>query len=85
MHEVILLPPAAFANPIGYIERGEVAPIVAGTFPLSATRRAQETFAARRHVGSWSSTFGGRTHLGPTPVSGIGRIGYVGGVGERLR
>ncbi len=53
MHGATVLPPQVFANLIGYIERGEIEPIVAGTFPLSEMRRALEALAARRHVGSF--------------------------------
>ncbi len=53
MHGATVLPPQVFANLIGYIARGEIEPIVAGTFPLSEMRRAHEVLAARRHVGSF--------------------------------
>jgi len=41
----------AFENLVGYIERGEIRPIVAGTFPLSEIGRAQETFLAKEFTG----------------------------------
>ena len=36
---------------IGHIERGEVRPLVAATYPLMDLARAQEDFAAKRHIG----------------------------------
>lgn len=44
--------PQVFADLVGYIERGEVRPVVGGTFPLEEIHAAQEAFAAKRHVGS---------------------------------
>ena len=40
-----------FENLVGYIERGEIRPVVAQTYPLSEIARAQEDFLAKRHVG----------------------------------
>jgi NADPH:quinone reductase-like Zn-dependent oxidoreductase len=40
-----------FGNLIGYLERGELVPIVAATYPLSAIAEAQRDFEAKRHVG----------------------------------
>ena len=42
---------AVFANLVSYIERGEIRPLVAGTFPLSEIGRAQEAFLAKRFTG----------------------------------
>jgi NADPH:quinone reductase-like Zn-dependent oxidoreductase len=52
LHGATVLPPEVFANLVGYIERGEVAPAVAQTFPLDQMARAQTTFAAKQHVGA---------------------------------
>jgi NADPH:quinone reductase-like Zn-dependent oxidoreductase len=38
-------------NLAGYIERGEIRPLVARTFPLAELRAAQEEFLSKRHVG----------------------------------
>lgn len=43
--------PIVFANLIGYIERGEIKPVVERTYPLSEIAKAQEDFLAKRHVG----------------------------------
>jgi NADPH:quinone reductase-like Zn-dependent oxidoreductase len=40
-----------FANVVGYLERGEIAPTVAGTFPLDRIADAQAAFESKRHVG----------------------------------
>lgn len=42
---------AVFANLVGYIERGEIRPLVARTYPLAEIRRAQEDFLAKAHTG----------------------------------
>ncbi|GAB5469589.1 MAG: alcohol dehydrogenase family protein [Rhodospirillales bacterium] len=47
-----VVPPHLFADLVGYIERGEVRPLVAGTYPLSALREAQTAFLEKRHVGN---------------------------------
>ncbi len=52
MHGCTVLPPQVFANLAGYIERGEVQPIVAGTFRLEAMQAAQEAFLEKNHVGA---------------------------------
>jgi len=40
-----------FENLIGYIERGEVRPVVARTYPLAEIRAAQSDFLAKGHTG----------------------------------
>lgn len=40
-----------FADLIGYIERGEINPLVAKTYPLREIVAAQEGFLAKQHVG----------------------------------
>jgi NADPH:quinone reductase-like Zn-dependent oxidoreductase len=42
---------AVFAALVSYIERGEIRPLVARTYPLSEIRRAQEDFLAKGFVG----------------------------------
>ncbi len=43
--------PAVFPALVSYIERGEIRPVVAHTFPLAEIRHAQEEFLAKRFVG----------------------------------
>ena len=42
---------AVFENLIAYIERGEIRPLVARTYPLQDIRQAQEDFLAKRFTG----------------------------------
>ncbi len=42
-----------FPNLIGYIERGEIQPLVAKTFPLEEIASAQKEFMEKRHVGNF--------------------------------
>ena len=41
-----------FADLVGFVERGEITPIVAGTFPLEAIHEAQSAFERKDHVGA---------------------------------
>lgn len=40
-----------FSNLIQYIQRGEIAPVVAKTYPLSQIHQAQKDFLSKKHVG----------------------------------
>ncbi|MEM7116029.1 MAG: alcohol dehydrogenase family protein [Chloroflexota bacterium] len=42
-----------FPNLIGYIERGEIQPLVAKTFPLKEIAAAQQEFMKKTHVGNF--------------------------------
>ena len=42
-----------FANLIAYIERGEIRPLVAKTFPLDQIAEAQREFLEKKHVGNF--------------------------------
>jgi len=46
-----VLEPGVFANLIGYIERGEVRPVVARTYPLAEIVAAQRDFLAKKFTG----------------------------------
>ncbi len=46
-----VLDPEVFSNLIGYIERGEIKPLIAATYPLAEIVAAQEAFLTKRHVG----------------------------------
>ena len=41
-----------FENLIGYIERNEIRPVVAGTYPLTEIVKAQQFFLAKQFVGN---------------------------------
>lgn len=43
--------PAVFTDLIGYIEAGEIRPLVAETYPLRELRAAQEAFLEKAHIG----------------------------------
>jgi NADPH:quinone reductase-like Zn-dependent oxidoreductase len=46
-----LTQPHVFRDLIGYVERGEIRPLLAKTFPLSEIHAAQTEFLAKQHVG----------------------------------
>jgi len=47
-----IVPPGLFGNLVGYIERGEIRPLVAAEYPLAEIHAAQEAFLAKKHVGN---------------------------------
>ena len=47
-----VIPPHIFRDLIGYIERGEVKPQLAATYPLADLHTAQTAFIDKRHVGN---------------------------------
>ncbi|MGI9305238.1 MAG: alcohol dehydrogenase family protein [Gammaproteobacteria bacterium] len=47
-----IIAPGLFTDLVGYIERGEIKPLLAGTFPLEKLRDAQEKFLKKQHVGN---------------------------------
>ena len=49
-------PPGVFSDLVGYIERGEIKPILAATWPLRDLVAAQEAFIAKRHTGNIAVT-----------------------------
>ena len=44
--------PGVFADLVGYIERGEIRPLLAKTFPLKDLHEAQKMFIAKKHTGN---------------------------------
>ncbi|WP_421847472.1 alcohol dehydrogenase family protein [Novosphingobium sp.] len=46
-----ILEPEVFPNLVGYIERCEIRPVVAATYPLSEIVAAQRAFLTKQHVG----------------------------------
>jgi len=51
-----IVPPGVFADLVGYIERGEIKPLLAATYPLADLVEAQEAFIAKRHIGNIAIT-----------------------------
>ena len=51
-HGCTVYDPPVFEALVGHIERGEVRPVVGGTFPLVDICAAQEAFLAKAHVGA---------------------------------
>lgn len=47
-----VVPPGTFADLVGYIERGEVKPVLANTYPLTELREAQREFVRKEHIGN---------------------------------
>ena len=47
-----VVPAGVFRDVVGYVERGEVRPVLAATYPLSELRAAQQAFIDKRHVGN---------------------------------
>ena len=48
-----VMPAEVFTNLVSYIERGEIRPLLAKTFPLSQIRDAQAAFLKKQHVGNF--------------------------------
>ena len=47
-----IVPVGIFANLVGYINRGEIKPLPAETYPLEALRDAQQSFIDKAHIGN---------------------------------
>lgn len=47
-----IVPPGVFADLVGYIERGEIKPMLAATYPLEDLHAAQQAFIDKQHVGN---------------------------------
>ena len=47
-----VVPPGTFTDLVGYIERKEIRPLLAATYPLRELRNAQQAFMDKRHVGN---------------------------------
>ncbi|MEO0429202.1 MAG: alcohol dehydrogenase family protein [Pseudomonadota bacterium] len=51
MRGATIVPDGTFARLVGYIERGEIKPVLAATYPLFALRDAQRAFIEKGYVG----------------------------------
>ena len=47
-----IVPPAIFTDLVGYIERGEIRPVLAATYPLKDLCAAQQAFIDKTHTGN---------------------------------
>lgn len=47
-----IVPVGIFANLVSYINKGEIKPILAETYPLEALRDAQQSFIDKAHIGN---------------------------------
>ncbi len=47
-----IVPPGLFADLVGYIESGEIRPLLAATYPLEDLGAAQQAFLEKDHVGN---------------------------------
>ena len=47
-----IVPPGIFADLVGYINRGEIKPLLAKTFALDELRAAQQMFIDKTHIGN---------------------------------
>lgn len=57
LHDLTLLgstvvEPGTFADLVGYIERGEISPVLAATYPLCELHAAQLAFIEKKHTGN---------------------------------
>ncbi len=51
-HGSTVVAPEVFTDLIGYIERGEIRPLLAASYPLSDLHAAQQAFIDKRHTGN---------------------------------
>ena len=47
-----IVPVGLFARLVSYIEKGEIKPLLAATYPLSELHDAQRAFIAKSHIGN---------------------------------
>ncbi len=47
-----ILPTHIFPDLVGYIERGEIRPLLAAAYPLRELHQAQQAFIDKQHVGN---------------------------------
>jgi len=47
-----VIPPQVFKDVVSYIERGDIKPLLAATYPLKELHRAQQAFIDKRHTGN---------------------------------
>ena len=53
MHGATVMPVGIFENLVGYIEKGEIRPLLARKFSIQDIRKAQQAFLAKEHIGNF--------------------------------
>lgn len=53
MHGATVIPVGIFKNLVGYIEKGEIGPLLAEKFSIYDIKKAQEAFLAKKHIGNF--------------------------------
>jgi NADPH:quinone reductase-like Zn-dependent oxidoreductase len=53
MHGATVMPVEIFENLVGYIESGEIRPLLAGEYSINDIKKAQEAFLAKKHIGNY--------------------------------
>ena len=53
LHGATVMPRYVFENLVGYIERGEIRPLLAKTFLLADLAEAQAEFLEKKHIGNF--------------------------------
>jgi len=55
-HGSTVVPPHIFKNLVSYIEKGEVKPLLAASYPLEQLHQAQQAFIEKKHTGNIAVT-----------------------------
>jgi len=53
MHGATVMQVGIFEKLVGYIEHGEIRPLLAKKFPISKIKKAQEEFLNKKHLGNF--------------------------------
>jgi NADPH:quinone reductase-like Zn-dependent oxidoreductase len=53
MYGATVMPVGIFEKLVGYIEHGEIRPLLAKKFPISRIKKAQEAFLDKKHLGNF--------------------------------
>mgnify|MGYP000243511030 CR=1 FL=1 len=52
MQGATVVPPGIFDKLVGFIENGDIRPLLAAEFSINDIRKAQEAFLAKKHIGN---------------------------------
>jgi NADPH:quinone reductase-like Zn-dependent oxidoreductase len=53
MQGATVVPPGIFDKLVGFIENGDIRPLLAGEYSIYDIKKAQETFMAKKHIGNF--------------------------------